>query len=850
MDRQQLEEMSDMYFPIRKEGAASYREGQKQTIVEVGEKLFIENKKFVAIEAMTGSGKSAINTTLNKIAGDKAIYFTPFVMLQDQIMGERWPGMRCVKGGSNYLCSVFGIDDTNSIHNCDYDGPDADTCNSIDHTYKVQDGDVKKICDQIVILNEMYGDDKVTLEKKTSFKTPEEFTGFLLNLQKKIDDQEAKLMASRTDAPSPKKKKAIDAICCNLGARECPKKSSKKVAELSSVVVMNPDIFFYLTKNEESIYHKISMMTFDECQQIEGVINRLFKTRIPIESIDRIFGIESLKIFNEGNKPEDMVRQIIDLNVFVESKFSHIAAMGDVFKRLGDILLVSTFDDVDYVDSENAIVRAFNNCKADFMKMPPRWKFPWIDFFDSVFSGTLEGYEGYQIFDQFYEAVRDFFIKKCEEYECEYFFGDFKKVCEKFEVYCEPFLNKLSNDDPEFTPGRPISKAVKKRVKKKISYNYNLFKCFSKISSSIGGVVETVKSLNKMSENEGKYAYILDNKRCPRKEACQDMQAALKFNSRYDRAIEMCVDIVIVNTGKVMNKFFYSKADKVVLSSGTWVLPERLFGIYGLPGNCDLVKMKSTFPKSNRPIYVVSDMGLTDFSAKVPGTRDWIYKTQEGTVKFVNELEQYVNMSRDFITKHHSKNANILVHCNSFEIARRIAEFTSDENMLIHLDVPVRNVNGKTFQDHDKDYLIKQMVTNPDCGLTLVSCSMVEGVDFKDDIARCQIVLKNPSANYMDPYIQTRLYGNKLTDIIPNKEHYNCMILTALMQQYGRIIRSQKDWGYMLVLDQATVALIRRYLMPHNAQMRKDLNIEYFLESVQHTVNRNGSVSFVPFYVK
>ena len=81
----------------------TYRKGQKEAI-EQARAAFRRGKRFVVLEAPTGSGKSAIAVTLAREARN-AYVLTAQKLLQDQYLRD-FPDLALMKGRSNYPCLV------------------------------------------------------------------------------------------------------------------------------------------------------------------------------------------------------------------------------------------------------------------------------------------------------------------------------------------------------------------------------------------------------------------------------------------------------------------------------------------------------------------------------------------------------------------------------------------------------------------------------------------------------------------------------------------------------------------------------------------------------------------------
>ena len=75
----------------------------------------------------------------------------------------------------------------------------------------------------------------------------------------------------------------------------------------------------------------------------------------------------------------------------------------------------------------------------------------------------------------------------------------------------------------------------------------------------------------------------------------------------------------------------------------------------------------------------------------------------------------------------------------------------------------------------------------------LLSPSMTEGVDLKEDASRFQIIVKVPFPYLGDPIIKKRM------ELYPN--YYGLQTILTIVQAYGRSVRSAEDWAHTYVLD-------------------------------------------------
>ncbi|MDE0090309.1 MAG: ATP-dependent DNA helicase [Thaumarchaeota archaeon] len=93
----------------------------------------------------------------------------------------------------------------------------------------------------------------------------------------------------------------------------------------------------------------------------------------------------------------------------------------------------------------------------------------------------------------------------------------------------------------------------------------------------------------------------------------------------------------------------------------------------------------------------------------------------------------------------------------------------------------------------------------------LLSSSLWEGVDLKDDMSRFQIIAKVPYPNYSEE--RTRAKMRKFP------RWYASRTLTKLLQGLGRSVRSEQDWARTYILDAAADRLL--------AQSRNSVPLSY-----------------------
>lgn len=141
------------------------------------------------------------------------------------------------------------------------------------------------------------------------------------------------------------------------------------------------------------------------------------------------------------------------------------------------------------------------------------------------------------------------------------------------------------------------------------------------------------------------------------------------------------------------------------------------------------------------------------------------------------------------------KNMKGLIHCHSYALGKRAYDFLKKKypgrSILFHTNAEERQtVFDLHCSPESKDSII-------------ISPSMTEGFDFKDDLARWQIILKIPY-----PYLGDRVVAKKKE---LSNDWYAMQAVMKIIQASGRVCRSDEDWGVTYILDADFESLYSRY---------------------------------------
>ena len=153
------------------------------------------------------------------------------------------------------------------------------------------------------------------------------------------------------------------------------------------------------------------------------------------------------------------------------------------------------------------------------------------------------------------------------------------------------------------------------------------------------------------------------------------------------------------------------------------------------------------------------------------------YKNYDATLpKLVRKLERV-------FAKHPDEKG--IVHCQSYKTMKHITDhFRGSEfgrRIISHDSGP--NSKRQALAEH----------TSSSRPTILLSPSMTEGYDLKDDLSRFQVVAKMPFASLWDPYVKTRMQLDK--------DWYRWQTALTLVQSLGRSVRSKEDYAVSYIID-------------------------------------------------
>lgn len=235
------------------------------------------------------------------------------------------------------------------------------------------------------------------------------------------------------------------------------------------------------------------------------------------------------------------------------------------------------------------------------------------------------------------------------------------------------------------------------------------------------------------------------------------------------------------------DELLFNKAQKVLITSAT-ILDfdtfRRNLGIDFKDSLC--LAVDSEFPIENRPIFFNDPVGSMSY-------------------RNIDKTLPLMAVRIEALLRRYAKHKGI-VHTNSYKINRYITQYLANTDLASRV---ITHDNSKGA----RDAAIARHMSSPE-PTVLISPSMLEGLDLKDDLGRFCIMTKVPYAA-LDPYVRARMKRDP--------QWYQWQTALKLVQGPGRVVRSKTDRAHTHMLDLDFADFIRR----NNRQMPK-----YYLNSI------------------
>lgn len=237
-----------------------------------------------------------------------------------------------------------------------------------------------------------------------------------------------------------------------------------------------------------------------------------------------------------------------------------------------------------------------------------------------------------------------------------------------------------------------------------------------------------------------------------------------------------------VDVSHYSDDVLFKFGERHLLMSATIIDKEMFCKTLGIKDSeVAFISIDSPFPIENRPIHYLP-----------------IGKMSAGEID--QTLPKMVEIVRDILDQH--KNEKGILHAHSFKVVNYLRDHLRDPRLLIQ-------------NDANRDEIIRKHVESFE-PTVLVSPSMTEGVDLRDDLSRFQVFLKMPFPYLGDSVVKKRM---KL-----NVGWYPFVTARTVIQGVGRSIRNAEDQAVTYILDESFAYFYRtnRHLFPISFQKSLD----------------------------
>lgn len=241
----------------------------------------------------------------------------------------------------------------------------------------------------------------------------------------------------------------------------------------------------------------------------------------------------------------------------------------------------------------------------------------------------------------------------------------------------------------------------------------------------------------------------------------------------YQKTIVDKITFKPVDVSKFAKNNLFRFGDKVVMMSATIINYQEFIKSLGIePAESVFIDIPSTFPKENRPII-----------------RNFVGQLNKGNLEASMPL--IIQSVREILQNHSDQKG--IIHTHTYSMAKALVAALRPEfgDRLLFPESSSKQAEILAWHSATKQCTV------------LISPSMTEGVDLKDDLSRFQVIIKVPYPYLGDKVVQARM--KKSPDWIGWKT------LLTLIQAYGRSTRSETDQSVTYILDGAFDGLVSRY---------------------------------------
>ena len=206
-------------------------------------------------------------------------------------------------------------------------------------------------------------------------------------------------------------------------------------------------------------------------------------------------------------------------------------------------------------------------------------------------------------------------------------------------------------------------------------------------------------------------------------------------------------------------QILFKNGKRVLMMSATILNREGFCKMLGITEqDCAFISIPSPFPPENHPIFAYP-----------------IAKMSAGTID--QDLPKLAQAVKAILAQH--PNDKGIVHCHSYKILNFLKNNVRSDRLITH-------------GTEDRIQKLQEHMSSKKATV-LLSPSMQEGIDLKDDLSRFQIICKVPY-----PYLGDKIVKKRMTRWT---WWYPLQTAKTIVQSIGRSVRSQNDHAVSYILD-------------------------------------------------
>jgi Rad3-related DNA helicase len=210
-----------------------------------------------------------------------------------------------------------------------------------------------------------------------------------------------------------------------------------------------------------------------------------------------------------------------------------------------------------------------------------------------------------------------------------------------------------------------------------------------------------------------------------------------------------------------------------IIMSATILNPDMVANDLGInPAEIEYIEIPPVYPIEKNKVF---NLGIANFK---------YYKdeTPEEEEEFYKEVVERIDMLLDL-----SPEDKGIIHCSTYRISDFIEKYSAYKDRLI------------CHNSANREEKLQEHLSRTGEGTVLVSPSMTEGVDLKDDLSRFQIIIKVPYPDLADTRISRRKELEEKMKLRPLSYVYKTAIV--IIQAIGRSVRTETDYAVTFTLD-------------------------------------------------